>query len=80
MEGLRIPDLMASIISRISRDVYQDACDYTQSLMETEPYWESCAERKKIETLFGVAKHVLSMVRPHIPSIEIDLFSRIRFM
>jgi hypothetical protein len=31
--------------------------------METEAYWVSGAERKKIEMLFGEAKHVLSMVR-----------------
>jgi hypothetical protein len=48
---------------RISRDVNQDARDYTQSLMEAEPYWESRTERKKIETLFGEAKQILSMVR-----------------
>ena len=48
---------------RLSRDVHQDARDYTQSLMESEPYWESCTERKKIETLFGEAKQILSMVR-----------------
>ena len=48
---------------RISRDVNQEARDYTQSLMETEAYWDSCGERKKIETLFGEAKQILSMVR-----------------
>jgi hypothetical protein len=48
---------------RISRDVNQEARDYTQSLTETEAYWVSCGERKKIETLFGEAKHILSMVR-----------------
>ena len=48
---------------RISRDVNQQARDYTQSLMGTEAYGVSSAERKKIEALFGEAKHVLSMVR-----------------
>jgi hypothetical protein len=32
--------------------------------METEAYRISRAERKKIETLFGEAKSMLSMVRP----------------
>jgi hypothetical protein len=31
--------------------------------METEAYAASSRERKKIETLFGEAKHILSMVR-----------------
>ena len=45
------------------RDVNQDARDYTQSLMVTEDYEASSCEREKIETLFGEAKHILSMVR-----------------
>ncbi len=32
----------------------------------SEPYWESCVERKKIETLFAEAKQILSMVRPRL--------------
>ncbi len=31
--------------------------------MDTEVYGASSAERKKIESLFGEAKHILSMVR-----------------
>ena len=31
--------------------------------MQTEPYGASRAERKKIETLFGEVKHILSRVR-----------------
>jgi len=48
---------------RICRDANQEARDYTQALMETEAYAASSGERKKIETLFGEAKHILSMVR-----------------
>ena len=48
---------------RISRDVNQEARDYTRTLIETEAYGVSSGERKKIEALFGEAKHVLSMVR-----------------
>ena len=48
---------------RISRDVNQEARDYTQSLIRTEAYRDSSMERKKIETLFGEAKHILSLVR-----------------
>ena len=48
---------------RISRDVNQDARDYTQSLMQSEAYEVSSIERKRIETLFGEAKHNLSMAR-----------------
>ena len=39
------------------------AREYTRALMETEAYAGSGIERKKIETLFGEAKHILSMVR-----------------
>ncbi len=48
---------------RISRDVNEEARDYTRAVMETEAYGVSCGERKKIEMLFGEAKHILSMVR-----------------
>ena len=57
------PRCTAGLERRLSRDVNQGARDYTQSLMETEPYWDSRTERKKIETLFGEAKQILSMVR-----------------
>ncbi len=39
------------------------ACEYTRALMETEAYAASSGERKKIERLFGEAKHILSLVR-----------------
>jgi hypothetical protein len=48
---------------RLSRDVNQEARDYTQALMETEAYAQSAGERKKIERLFGEAKLILSMTR-----------------
>ncbi len=48
---------------RLSRDINEAARDYTRSLMETKAYRISRAERKKIETLFGEAKSILSMVR-----------------
>jgi hypothetical protein len=48
---------------RLSRDVHQDARDYAQALMQTEAYRVSRVARKKIETLFGEAKHNLALVR-----------------
>jgi transposase len=48
---------------RVDRDVNQEARDYTQGLMETDAYKQSRSQRKKIERLFGEAKHILSMVR-----------------
>ncbi|MDJ0980203.1 MAG: IS1182 family transposase [Kiloniellales bacterium] len=48
---------------RVLRDPNEDARDYTRTLMETEAYAVSSGERKKIETHFGEAKHILSMVR-----------------
>jgi hypothetical protein len=48
---------------RVPRDPNEEARDYTRALMETEAYWASSGERKKIERLFGEAKHILSMVR-----------------
>ena len=48
---------------RLSRDVNQEARDYTQALMQSEAYGVSSTDRKKIERLFGEAKHILSMVR-----------------
>jgi transposase len=57
------PQCTTGLERRVSRDVNQEARDYAQALMETDPYWVSCAQRKKIETLFGEAKQILSMVR-----------------
>jgi len=48
---------------RISRDLNEEARDSTRAVMETEAYAVSRGERKKIEALFGEAKHILSMVR-----------------
>jgi IS5 family transposase len=48
---------------RLTRDVNQDARDYTQALMQSEAYELSRAERKKIETLFGEAKANLALTR-----------------
>ena len=48
---------------RLSRDINEAARDVTRDLMETKAYRISRAERKKIETLFGEAKSILSMVR-----------------
>jgi hypothetical protein len=48
---------------RVPRDVNEAARDHARSLMQTEAYYLSRSQRKKIETLFGEAKHILSMVR-----------------
>ena len=48
---------------RISRDVNQEARDYTRALMETDAYKRSRSQRKKIERLFGEAKHIHALVR-----------------
>jgi transposase len=48
---------------RVPRDVNEAARDHARSLMQTEAYCLSRSQRKKIETLFGEAKHILSMVR-----------------
>ena len=48
---------------RISHDVNQDARDYTQTLMQSDAYGVSRSERKKIERLFGEAKHILALTR-----------------
>ncbi len=48
---------------RVSRDVNQEARDYTQAVMETEAYRQSSIDRKQIERLFGEAKSHLSMTR-----------------
>ena len=48
---------------RISRDVNQEARDYTRALMETDAYKHSRSQRKKFERLFGEAKHIHALVR-----------------
>ena len=48
---------------RVSRDVNQEARDYTQALMGTKSYRRSAVRRKQIERLFGEAKRHLSMTR-----------------
>ncbi len=48
---------------RVSRDINQEARDYTQALMATDAYRQSSIDRKQIERLFGEAKSHLSMTR-----------------
>ncbi len=48
---------------RISRDINQEARDYTRTLMETEAYGRSRTRRKRIETLFGDVKRNLAFTR-----------------
>jgi len=52
-----------SPVRRVQRDVNQQARDYAQALMATDAYGDSVGERKKIEALFGEAKHILSLTR-----------------
>jgi len=58
-----IPRCTTGSARRLQRDVNQEARDYTQALMQSEAYGVSSIERKRIEGLFGEAKHILSMVR-----------------
>ncbi len=48
---------------RVQRDVNQEAREYAQGLMDTDAYWQSAMDRKKIERLFGEGKRHLSMTR-----------------
>ena len=48
---------------RISRDVNEEARDYTRSLMQTEAYALSRSQRKKIERLFAEVKRILALTR-----------------
>jgi transposase len=48
---------------RVPRAPDETARDYARGLMETEAYARSSIQRKKIEALFGEAKHILSLVR-----------------
>jgi transposase len=48
---------------KVLRSIHEDARDRARSLMESEAYAVSAADRKKIEALFGEAKHILAMVR-----------------
>ena len=54
---------------RIDRDINEAARDYTRAVMQSEAYAVSAGERKKIETLFGEAKSILSMVRLRLRSL-----------
>jgi len=51
------------ISRRIPRDPNELARDHVRALMETKDYRIARAERKKIETLFGEAKHILGLTR-----------------
>ena len=48
---------------RVPRAPDEAAREYTRALMETEAYAGSGIERKKIEALFGEAKHLLALTR-----------------
>ncbi len=57
------PQCTTDASRKINRDVNQEARDYTQDLMETDAYVTSSIQRKKIERLFGEAKHLHAMIR-----------------
>jgi len=48
---------------KVLRSIHEEARDRTRRLMESDAYAVSAGERKKIETLFGEAKSILSMDR-----------------
>ena len=48
---------------RVPRAPDEAAREYTRALMESEAYAASSGERKKIEALFGEAKHILGLTR-----------------
>ena len=48
---------------RLSRDVNQEARDYASTLMNSDAYDVSRGRRKKVEKLFGEAKHILALTR-----------------
>ena len=48
---------------KVPRTPHEEARDRTRSLMETEAYDRSRVRRKKIERLFGEAKHNLALAR-----------------
>ncbi len=57
------PNCTAGSERHVSRDVNEEARDYTRTLMQTEAYAQSGGERKKIEALFGEVKHILGLTR-----------------
>ncbi len=57
------PQCTTSPRRKVTRNVNQEARDYTQELMETDAYVTSSIQRKKIERLFGEAKHLHAMIR-----------------
>ncbi|MGI9403081.1 MAG: transposase [Hyphomicrobium sp.] len=48
---------------KIPRDVNEEAREYARSLADTEPYEQSCRERKKVEMLFAHLKRHLGFER-----------------
>lgn len=48
---------------KVLRSVHETARDHARSLMQSDAYGRSRLRRKKIETLFGEAKHSLSLTR-----------------
>ncbi len=58
-----LPQYTNTPARRVPRDPNEAARDYTRALMETEAYAASSGDRKKIEALFGEAKHILALTR-----------------
>ena len=61
MEGFR--KFCAGVSQRSLAWMNSPSPDTGKTLMETEAYAASGIERKKIETLFGEAKHILALTR-----------------
>jgi hypothetical protein len=51
------------VARRVLRSIHEEARDHTRSLMESDAYRQSTVRRKKVETLFGEAKHNLALRR-----------------
>ena len=55
---------------RVPRAPDEAAREHTRALMESEAYAASGIERKKIEALFGEAKHILALTRPRLRGLS----------
>jgi hypothetical protein len=57
------PKCTTAPMRKVTRDINEDVRDRVRALANTEAFWRSCRERKKVEMLFAHMKRVLKFDR-----------------
>ena len=57
------PKCTTAVVRKITRDINEDVRDRVRALANTQPFQQSCRERKKVEMRFAHMKRILRLDR-----------------